>query len=318
MITHPEKVLFPESGITKGELCRYYESVAPCMLPHLAGRPITLERYPAGIDKKGFIQKDVTRGFPEWLERAAIARRAAKSEEPVHYPLVSDLRGLLWLANQNTITPHVWPARLPELEHPDLCVFDLDPSEEQPGELRVAALAVRDALRELGLSSFVKTSGSKGFHIVVSLDGSATFSDSWRFAQGVGRWLVKQHPERFTQEFIRADRGGRILIDTGRNGRGATFAAAYAVRAKPEAPVSAPCSWAEVESGAVGPQTFTLRSLPERLSQVGDLWQGLTAAAAPLAGPMQALEARLSNEDWQEAGAATTRRPKPRKRVLKA
>jgi bifunctional non-homologous end joining protein LigD len=313
-VSHPEKVLFPESGITKGELAGYYEAVAPCLLPHLAGRPITMERYPAGIGVKGFIQKDVSKGFPEWLERAAVERRSGKSEGPVHYPLVSDARSLLWLANQNTVTPHVWCSRVPELDQPDWCIFDLDPSGQVGEELRVAALAVRDALQELGLSSFVKTSGSKGYHILLSLDRSASFSDSWRFAQGVGRSLVKKHPLLFTQEFLKAERGGRILLDTGRNARGATLAAAYAVRARPGAPVSAPCTWDEIEAGAALPQSFTLRGMTARLELVGDLWQGISARAVSLRQPLRALESQLSEADWQEATASTTRRPKPRVR----
>src|SRR4051812_11145097 len=162
VITHPEKVLFPDCGITKGELCSYYEAVAPVMVPHVRGRPITMERFPAGIDKKGFIQKDVSKGFPEWLERVEGGKRTGNGEA-VHYPLAGDARSLVWLANQNSITPHVWSSRLPKLQHPDLCVFDLDPSVDDPPALRSAALAVRDLLGELGLPCFVKTSGSKGF-----------------------------------------------------------------------------------------------------------------------------------------------------------
>ena len=197
------------------------------MLPHIAGRPVTMERYPAGIEKKGFIQKDVSKGFPDWLQRIEIAKRSGGEDDgTVHYPLVDDARALVWMANQNAITPHVWTSRVPKLPEPDLCVFDLDPSEtpshDQPAELRAAALAVRDLLAELGLTSFVKTSGSKGFHIVVALDGEADFEPVRRFSQGAGAVLVKRHPALFTQEFIKADRGGRIFVDTGRNGYGAT------------------------------------------------------------------------------------------------
>ena len=161
------------------------------MLPHVVGRPITIERYPGGIDHKGFIQKDVSKGFPAWLERVEAAKRGPK-EEIVHYPLATDARSLVWLANQNSITPHVWPSRLPRLEHPDLCVFDLDPSTDDPSMLRAAALAVRALLDELSLPSFVKTSGSKGFHIVIPLDGAADFDEVRRFAQGAGAVLVKR------------------------------------------------------------------------------------------------------------------------------
>jgi bifunctional non-homologous end joining protein LigD len=315
VITHPEKLLFPADGITKGDVCAYYEEMAGVMLPHLAGRPVTMERYPAGIDKKGFIQKDVSKGFPGWLRRVEIPKRAGSADQGiVQYPLADDARALVWLANQNTITPHVWTSRAPQLSRPDLCVFDLDPTNDEPAELRAAALAVRDFLAELELASFVKTSGSKGFHIVVALDGQAEFEPVRRFSHGVGAVLVKRHPALFTQEFIKADREGRIFVDTGRNGQGATFAAVYALRPKPGAPVSAPCTWAEIESGAVGPQTFTLRTMSARLAQVGELWRALHGRPHSLRDATTALERLLTDEEWQESAAATTRRPVSRKR----
>lgn len=312
VITHPEKVLFPDDGITKGELCAYYQAVAPLMVPHVAGRPITMERFPAGIDKKGFIQKDVVKGFPAWLQRVAVEKRQGEPGDEVHYPLVTDERSLLWLANQNSITPHVWTSRVPRLHHPDLCVFDLDPSQDDPKALRIAVLAVRELLDELGLPSLVKTSGSKGFHIVVPLDGETDYDAVWRFGHGAGAVLVKRHPTLFTQEFIKADRAGRILVDTGRNLAGATFAAVYAVRPRSGAPVSAPCTWDEISEGHVGPRTFALRTMEARLAKVGDLWQGLERHARPLRAPLAALEALLSADDWSEALAATMRRPASR------
>jgi len=271
VITHPEKVLFPDDGITKGAVAAYYEAVASIMLPHIKGRPITMERYPSGIGHKGFIQKDVSKGFPSWLERVEVP----KKDGTVHHPIAGDTRSLLWLANQNCITPHVWTSRAPDLFHPDICVFDLDPSKEDADALRGAALALRDLLKELGLESWVKTSGSKGFHIVVPLDGKADFGDVSGFAHKVGAVLVSRDPKRLTQEFSKADRGGRILIDTGRNGYSATFAAPYAVRAKRGAPISTPCTWEEVESGEVGPQTFTIKTIADRIERVGDLWAGM-------------------------------------------
>jgi bifunctional non-homologous end joining protein LigD len=189
----------------------------------------------------------------------------------VYHPIVTDPRSLVWLANQNSITPHVWIARVPDLWHPDICVFDLDPSEEQPETLSAAAIALRDLLSELGLESWVKTSGSKGFHIVVPLDGSANYVDVGRLANAAGALLVRRDPKHFTQEFSKRERGGRILIDTGRNAYHATFAAPYSVRAKPGAPVSAPCTWDEVKNGA-GPRSFLLRGMADRVSTAGDLW----------------------------------------------
>lgn len=278
MISHPEKVLFPDDGITKGELASYYESIAPLMLPHIRARPITMERYPNGIHKDGFFHKDVSKGFPDWLERIEVP----KKNGTVNYPLVTDTRSLLWLANQNCITPHVFTSRAPDLLHPDICVFDLDPSIDAPDMLHAAALGVRDLLENLGLPSWVKTSGSKGFHIVVPLDGEAHVNEVTRFANAVGALLVARDPERLTLEFSKADRGDRIFVDTGRNAFSATFAAAYAVRAKRGAPVSAPCTWEEIERGIAAPTTFTLKSIPRRVTDVGDPWSGLHRKGASL------------------------------------
>jgi bifunctional non-homologous end joining protein LigD len=269
VITHPEKVLFPEDGITKGDLAAYYESIAPLMVPHLSGRPVTMERFPSGIGAKGFFQKNVAKGFPEWLQRAEVPKKGGV----VRHALITDQRSLLWVVNQNTITPHVWTSRVPHLYQPDVCVFDLDPaSDREPEALRDAALALRDLLHEHGHRSWVKTSGSKGFHIVVPWPVTSARGAAARFANRIGRQLVERHPASLTQEFAKIDRKGRIYVDTGRNGYSATFAAAYAVRAKAGAPVSAPCSWEEVESGTVGPRTFTLRNMKDRVNDVGDLW----------------------------------------------
>ena len=285
VISHPEKILFPDDGITKGELASYYETVAAVMVPHIRARPITMERYHRGIGAPGFIQKDVSKGFPAWLKRVEVP----KKDGTVHHPIVTDTRSLLWLANQNCITPHVWTSRAPNLYRPDICVFDLDPSEDEPDVLRAAVLQLRDLLTELGLPSWVKTSGSKGFHLVVPLDGKLETGQVAGFAHAVGALLVKRDPKTFTQEFHKADRGGRILVDTGRNGYSATFAAAYAVRAKPGAPVSAPCTWEEVESGGVGPRSFGLRTMAARLRAIGDVWADMRRSKRSLGRPIQQL-----------------------------
>jgi bifunctional non-homologous end joining protein LigD len=286
MITHPEKILFPDDGITKGELASYYETIAPVMLPHLRRRPITMERFHRGIGSPGFFQKDVSKGFPEWLERVEVPKHGGT----VHHPIANDKRSLLWLANQNSITIHVWPSRTPNLYNPDICIFDLDPSKADDVETLVrSALNVRDFLAGLGLPSWIKTSGSKGFHIAVPLDGKSDFGVVARFAHVVGKILVKRYPEQLTHEFHKTDRGGRILVDTGRNGYSATYAATYTVRAKPGAPVSAPCTWEELERGGVGPRTFTLRTMAQRISDVGDLWSDLLKKKRSLTRPIERL-----------------------------
>jgi len=292
MITHPEKVLFPDAGITKGELASYYETIAPVMLPHLRRRPITMERFHRGIGSPGFFQKDVIKGFPEWLERVEVPKHGGT----VHHPIANNTRSLLWLANQNSITIHVWPSRTPNLYNPDICIFDLDPSKEDDvGTLVKAALNLRDLLAELGLPSWIKTSGSKGFHIAVPLDGKSDFGAVARFAHMVGKISVQRDPDNLTQEFSKVDRGGRILVDTGRNGYSATYAATYTVRAKPGAPVSAPCTWQELEKGNVGPRTFTLRTMAQRVSDVGDLWADLLKKKRSLKSPIERLQ-KLSTE----------------------
>jgi bifunctional non-homologous end joining protein LigD len=284
-ITHPDKLLFPDDGITKGELAAYYEAVAPFMLPHILRRPVTMERYPQGIGAQSFWQKDVSRGFPDWLERVEVPKKGGV----VHHPLVTDTRSLLWTANQNSITLHVWTSRAPELRYPDICVFDLDPSLDDPAAVRTQALALRDFLEELGVVSWVKTSGSKGFHVVVPLDGKTTMGDAARFANRAGAIFTSRDPQHLTQEFSKADRNGRIYVDTGRNGYSATFAAAYAVRARPGAPVSAPCTWEEIERGEVSPRSFTLRTMAARVAAVGDVWKELHRRPKSLRAAMEKL-----------------------------
>lgn len=302
VVTHPDKLMFPDDGITKGDLVDYYDFVGPVMVPHIARRPITMERFNRGVGTAGFFQKNMSRGFPAWLERVEVPKKGGT----VNHPLVTDARSLRWLANQNCVTMHVWPSRAPRLERPDVCVFDLDPATAtetrkhggEKGGIRKrggadkdlavlvnAALGLRDLLGELGLTCWIKTTGSKGFHIVVPLDESADWGEASWFAHHVGAELVRRDPDHLTQEFSKVDRGGRIYVDTGRNGYSATFAAPYTVRAKPGAPVSAPCTWDEVRRGKLTPKSFTLKTMRKRIDAVGDLWadllksgQSLTAA----------------------------------------
>ena len=289
-ISHPDKLIFPDDRITKGELAAYYAAIAPLMLPHLRQRPVTMERFPSGIAKPGFLQKDVSKGFPAWLARVEVPKKGGV----VHHPLVNDERSLQWLANQNCVTAHVWTSRVPKLYQPDVCVVDLDPSVDDPVGLREAALAVRALLDELDLPSWVKTTGSKGFHIVVPLDASAGFDEVGEFTQRLAAELVRRHPDRFTLEFLKVDRGRLILVDVGRNGYSATFAAAYTVRPKPGAPVSAPCTWDEVADGTVAPRTFNVRNMAERVAAVGELWRDLPRHARSLRKPTATLTRMLA------------------------
>jgi bifunctional non-homologous end joining protein LigD len=290
VISHPEKVLFPDDGITKGEMAAYYEMVAPVMLPHIRNRPVTMERFHRGIGEDGFFQKSISKGAPAWLPIAEVPKKGGT----VKHPLINDERSLLWLANQNCITPHVWTSRVPDLLHPDVCIFDLDPLQEDGKVLRRAALALRDLLAELGLTSWIKTTGSKGFHIAVPLDGTSDAGQVSQFSHVVGRLLVERHPKELTLEFSKADRDGRIYVDTGRNHPPATFAVTYAVRARPGAPISAPCTWEEVERGKAGPATFTLRGMAKRIESVGDLWAGVLEEGVSLRPAIKKLETMFS------------------------
>ena len=289
VISHPDKVLFPDDGITKGELAAYYDAIAPLMLPHLKKRPVTMERFHKGIGQPGFIQKSIGKGTPDWIERVEVP----KKDGTVVHPLINDGDALLWLANQNCITPHVWVSRVPHLDRPDVCIFDLDPLQDDIDTLRTAALWVRDLLAELGLTCFVKTSGSKGFHIAVPLNGKADAGEVSTFSGAVGHVLVNRFPNQLTQEFSKADRKGRIYVDTGRNHPPATFACAYAVRPKPTAPISAPCTWEEVENGSVEPQTFTIRNIGARVAKLGDLWSQLHRKSHSLGPSLKKVRALL-------------------------
>src|SRR3954469_22098447 len=260
------------------------------MLPHLRGRPLTMERYPAGIGSKGFWQKDVSKGYPSWLQRVEVP----KKDGVVHHPLVTDAESLRWIINQNTITPHVWVSRAPDLMHPDVTVFDLDPSRDDPEMLRAACVGLRDLLDELGLPCWIKTTGSKGFHIVTSLDGGTPMDEAAGFAHAVARLLVSKYPKELTLEFHKKDRAGRIFVDTGRNDYSATFAAAYAVRPKAGAPVSAPCTWDEMITGEVGPRTLTLRNVPARVAERGDLWSDMRRRRRSLTSAIVKLRRELA------------------------
>lgn len=270
-ISHPDKRLFDAPPITKGELASYYDQVAPVLLPHLRGRPLTLERYPGGIGGAGFLQKSVVRGVPSWLERITVPKQGGV----VHHASATDRRSLQWIANQNTVTIHIWPSRTPSLSRPDLCVLDLDPPAPDAERLRAVMQVLREIVTRMRLDVWLKTSGSRGYHVVTPLGARSTFERSASLAERIASRLADACPEHVTREFRKRRREGRIYADVARNRMGATVAAAYSVRARPGAPVSAPCTWDEVADGAADPQAFTLHGIPARLAAVGDLWEAL-------------------------------------------
>ena len=281
-ITHPEKVLFPADGITKGDLVAYYRAVAGRMLPLVDGRPVTLQRFPDGIGRGGFLQKQVGRHFPDWIERVTAPNRRTRQatvREEVTYAVCRTADDLAYLANQGCITPHVWLSRAPDIHHPDQMVFDLDPASEDLEPLRLAAASLRTLLTEIGLASFLKSSGSRGLHVVVPLVPAAETDAVKVFSMAVAEALAARHPDDFTTEGRIAKRNGRLYLDIGRNGYAQTMAAPYAVRAKPGAPVSVPLDWSELDGWVPG--GHTLRTIDDRLARP-DPWAGMDAAATRL------------------------------------
>jgi bifunctional non-homologous end joining protein LigD len=281
-VTHPEKPLFPDDGITKGDLVGYYRTVAPRMLPLIGGRPVTMHRFPDGIGRSGFLQKQVGRHFPDWIERVTAPNRRTRQatvREQVTYVVCRHPDDLAYLANQGCVTPHVWLSRVPDIHRPDQMVFDLDPASDDLGVLRSAAAALRGLLDELGLASFLKSSGSRGLHVVVPLVPAADTDTVKVFSMTVAEVLAARHPDDFTTEGRIANRHGRLYLDIGRNGYAQTMAAPYAVRALPGAPVSVPLDWSELDD--FEPRRHTLATIADRLA-APDPWAGIDAAASRL------------------------------------
>jgi bifunctional non-homologous end joining protein LigD len=281
-ITHPDKVLFPDDGITKADLADYYRSVASLMLPLVSGRPVAMQRFPNGIGRGGFYQKQAADYFPDWIERVTAPNRRTRggtTRDEVTYMVCRHPDDLVYLANQACVTPHVWLSRAPDVHHPDLLVFDLDPASADPRVLKLAAASLHELLDELGLASFLKSSGSRGLHVVVPLVPAADTDEVNVFSQAAADVLAARHPDDLTTEGRIAKRHGRLYLDTGRNGYAQHMAAPYAVRALPGAPVSVPLDWSELDE--FEPQRHTLRTIGERLDRP-DPWAGIAEAASTL------------------------------------
>jgi len=284
LLTRPEKILFPD-GITKGELIKYYHDIAPHMLPHIEDRPLSLQRWPDGIDRPGFFQKSVADYYPSWIKRVTVK----KAGGTVTHAICSDAATLVYLANQACITPHIWLSRTPKLLYPDQMVFDLDPSGDTFGWVKAAARSVRALLDELGLAAYVKTTGSRGLHVVVPLKPRHSYGDVYRFATTLASLVVQQEPRQRTLEFSKSKRGGRVFIDTNRNAYAQTVAPAFAVRARAGAPVSVPIEWDELDRKGLRSDGWTIRTVFDRLAKTQDPWKdfgrrrtSLKAAAAKL------------------------------------
>ncbi|ATJ81333.1 non-homologous end-joining DNA ligase [Halomonas beimenensis] len=296
-----DKPFFPEAGLTKGDLVDYYADLGDTMLVHLDGHPVSLQRFPDGLDGEGFYQKDASAHFPDWLTRVRFPKR-----EGGHFmaPVIDSRAALVYLADQAMITPHPYLARADDLERPDRLIFDLDPPEggRDVASVRRAALDLRGLLDELSLSAWVQTTGSRGFHVVVPLDAGADFDASRAFARDTARVLVRRHPDRYTLAQRKRQRRGRIFLDVMRNAYGATAVAPYAVRALAGAPVATQLSWPELERGAT-PRGWTLGNLRRRLAQKADPWAEMARHAVALSAHREALDRLLAREPPAEEEA---------------
>jgi bifunctional non-homologous end joining protein LigD len=287
-ITRPEKVLFPAEGITKGELIDYYSRIASWMLPHMRGRPLAMERYPDGINKPSFFHKAVPSYYPDWIKTVTVK----KAGGTVTHVVCDEKATVVFLANQACITPHIWLSRIDKLHHPDQMVFDLDPSGGDFGLVKSTAQDLSALLDELGLPAYVKTTGSKGLHVVVPLKREEDFDSVRAFAKRLAALVVDDDPEHRTLEQRTNKRGGRVFLDTNRNAYAQTIAPAYAVRARPHAPVSVPLAWSELNNEDLRPDGVTIRTVFERLEKFGDPWHEYRRAAASLRAAYRKLEKR--------------------------
>jgi bifunctional non-homologous end joining protein LigD len=271
-VSHEGKVFFPESGITKGDLIDYYAKVAGTILPHLEGRPISMERYPDGITGESFYQKEVPEYFPPWIHRVTIPSHHGGGSQ---LQVVCDTPAtLVYLADLGCITPHTWLSREVSLTRPDRMVLDLDPPGTDFAPVRAVAFLARDLLEEVGLHPRVMTTGSRGVHLVVPIIPSLEFGRVRTFAESVAGILAERHPDLITDEIRKEKRGERVFIDALRNAYGATAVPPYAVRARPGAPVATPITWEELEDTGIHSRSFTIRNIFDRLGRKGDLWKG--------------------------------------------
>lgn len=280
-LSNLDKVFFPDSGITKGDVVDYYRRIAGTMLTHLHGRPLVMQRFPDGIDGDGFIQKQAPDYFPDWIATVELP----KEDGSVRHVVVDSPATIAYLANQGCISFHALLSRAERPEHPAELVFDLDPPDGDDGagaEVAFAAREIHHLLTELRVSGYAKSSGSRGIHVHVPLDGQATFDEARDFSQAVGDLLASRHPDRLTTAQRKTDRQGRLFIDTLRNAYAQHAVAPYSLRARPGAPVAIPLDWDEATSPSFDPQRITLANVFRRVVQKDDPWAEMPQAAASL------------------------------------
>jgi bifunctional non-homologous end joining protein LigD len=271
-LTSPDRVLFPDDGITKSGLFEYYETVAPVLVPHLRNRPFTMKRYREGIAGSGFFQKQAPKGMPSWIRTRRFRTHPREGgSRLVDFPLVNSRDALLWMVQMHCIDMNAWYSRVDKPHRPDFVVFDLDPPDGGFGSAVRVAHIVREALEELSLRSYVKTSGADGIHVLVPIARRSTFDETYEFAERLSRSLEARYPGLVTTEWLKRKRSG-VLVDHRQNGWGKTIASAYSVRPRPGAPVSTPLRWQELTDD-VTPREFGMQEVLARVERVGDLYE---------------------------------------------
>ncbi len=265
-VSSPDKLMFPADGITKLDVVGHYERVGSRMLDYLAGRPLTLQRFPGGIEGKGFMQKNAADYFPDSIRRLAVPKRGGGE---TLYPVVEATEDLLYLANQNTITFHMWTSSADRPGQPDHLVIDLDPEAGDTSGVRAATTAIRDVLRSFGLDGSPVATGSKGFHIWVPLADGHGFDDVSLASRAIAGLAVANQPDQLTTEFLKKNRRGRVFVDWLRNGPTATVVVPFSLRPRPGAPVAVPLAWNEL--GEADPDGWRLGHIDDRLEQRSDV-----------------------------------------------
>ncbi|TMA93279.1 MAG: ATP-dependent DNA ligase [Deltaproteobacteria bacterium] len=283
-ITRPEKILFPEDGITKRDLIDYYRRVVSWILPHLRARPIAMERYPDGINQPGFFHKTAPFYYPGWIKTVTIKKKTGGT---VRHVVCDNAATLVYLANQACVTPHIWLSRIDKLDYPDQMVFDLDPSEDNFDPVKATAQSLKELLDQLGLPVYLKTTGSRGLHVAVPLKRTEVFDSVRAFARELAGVVVSREPTQRTLEQRKSMRRGRVFVDTNRNAYAQTVAPAYAVRARRGAPVSVPLDWNELRRRDLRPDGVTIRNVFDRLEKVSDPWIDFWRRGASLTGARQ-------------------------------
>ncbi|MFW6218914.1 MAG: non-homologous end-joining DNA ligase [Bacteroidota bacterium] len=295
-ISNEDKLLFPDDGITKGDIINYYREMAAYIIPFTKGRPAMLQRFPNGISKSGFYQKDRSVHFPEWINSSQVKKEGGETTNMVH---LDNEATLAYLANQGVISYHVWLSKVDNIHVPDMLIFDLDPPDTNGFDLvKKGARALKDLFEnKLGMASFLKLSGSKGIHFIVPIKPEHQFNKVREFCSSAARFLSRENPGEFTIETRKDKRKGRLFIDYLRNSYAQTAVAPYSLRPIKEAPVAAPISWDEIEQKDLSPRQFNLKNINKRISQVEDPWKNFNRRRHSIFKPMKELLKMIDKQD---------------------